>query len=499
MSENFEKEYKESIGRAKNILGNCNEPIDTNVREAIEAIFPILKKDKTDDQKWKILKSMVHSNVPDNIYRHYKLDRDDFERWLDDRSKEISALKDQIESLTEVLKLFYESKHKPVISREVIKEGVANFGITQHQIDNWLKKYFNIIDQDPCEDCKHPMLNCHNFPCMEKIVFSKGKTIHEVMKPDQLNKQENVNCNAGLEFHKGDWVVKGSVVAQILDVQEQYYIGIDTEGNDFTVSRFLSKDKIRLWSITDAKEGDILANDHHILILKELDYDWYTNGTPYSVKAYCGIKPNGNFELGRDNWCFCGTLHIHPATKEQRNLLFTKMKEAGYVWDVKKKELKEIEQKPADKFETKFKIEKGKWYVCIRDLLDNYANRAFHKGDIYLSTQDGSLIPSNSNVPFEVVCPDTYFREWTIQDARDGDVLAVDVIESHPSPFVAICKKQNGESFETYCFIGHDGKFYKGEIGHASEYVHPATREQRNALIKAMASAGYTFDFEKKS
>ena len=59
----------------------------------------------------------------------------------------------------------------------------------------------------------------------------------------------------------------------------------------------------------------------------------------------------------------------------------------------------------------KFKIEKGKWYVCIKDLFDNYANKAFCEGNTYLSTQDGSLIPSNSNVPFEVVCASTYFRE----------------------------------------------------------------------------------------
>ena len=32
-----------------------------------------------------------------------------------------------------------------------------------------------------------------------------------------------------------------------------------------------------------------------------------------------------------------------PATKEQRDLLFSKMKEAGYEWDSKKKELKKIE------------------------------------------------------------------------------------------------------------------------------------------------------------
>ena len=34
---------------------------------------------------------------------------------------------------------------------------------------------------------------------------------------------------------------------------------------------------------------------------------------------------------------------IHPATKEQRELLFAKMKEAGYEWNAEKKEVKKIE------------------------------------------------------------------------------------------------------------------------------------------------------------
>ena len=49
--------------------------------------------------------------------------------------------------------------------------------------------------------------------------------------------------------------------------------------------------------------------------------------------------------------------------------------------------LEAIKENPvnnANKIEPKFKIEKGKWYVCIKDLLDNYANRAFYKGDEYL-------------------------------------------------------------------------------------------------------------------
>lgn len=41
--------------------------------------------------------------------------------------------------------------------------------------------------------------------------------------------------------------------------------------------------------------------------------------------------------------------YFTPATKEQRDLLFQKMKEGGYEWDAEKKELKKIEkQKPIE-------------------------------------------------------------------------------------------------------------------------------------------------------
>ena len=158
---------------------------------------------------------------------------------------------------------------------------------------------------------------------------------------------------------------------------------------------------------------------------------------------------------------------------------------------------KQGEQKPANKIEPKFKIEKGKWYVCIKDLLDNYANKAFRKGDIYLSTQDGSLIPSNSNVPYEVICFDTYFRDWNINDAKDGDVLYS--LDSK-QPFIFKHRKTH-EQAEVYCGINIYGKFFVGNtkdcIITTDKYI-PATKEQRDTLLKAMDDAGYTFDFENK-
>ena len=53
-------------------------------------------------------------------------------------------------------------EQKPVISDEAIREGVAHFGITQYQIDNWLKKHINVIEQKPVEWSEEDENTRHN-------------------------------------------------------------------------------------------------------------------------------------------------------------------------------------------------------------------------------------------------------------------------------------------------------------------------------------------------
>ena len=44
-----------------------------------------------------------------------------------------------------------QKEQKPIISDEAIRDGVAHFGITQYQINNWLKKHINVVEQQPAE------------------------------------------------------------------------------------------------------------------------------------------------------------------------------------------------------------------------------------------------------------------------------------------------------------------------------------------------------------
>ena len=161
---------------------------------------------------------------------------------------------------------------------------------------------------------------------------------------------------------------------------------------------------------------------------------------------------------------------------------------------------KQGEQKPADKVEPKLKVEKDKWYVCIRDLYDNYGTKAFYKGDVYYSTKNETLIPGNSNVPYEIkYCVEDYFRLWTIQDAKDGDVLAY--VTDEDALWIMIYRSLY-EPYEGHvhyhALLVNDNFSDKGTCCICINDLKPATKEQRDLLFAKMKEAGYEWDAEKK-
>jgi len=91
---------------------------------------------------------------------------------------------------------------------------------------------------------------------------------------------------------------------------------------------------------------------------------------------------------------------------------------------------------------------------------------------------------------------------FTIQDAKNGDVLACPN-DAGDRDVVFIFKNINSDEGWVFCFCALDanGSFCTNNdyVGNSnSTNISPATREQRDQLEKAMADAGYTFDFEKR-
>ena len=103
-----------------------------------------------------------------------------------------------------------------------------------------------------------------------------------------------------------------------------------------------------LWTIEDAKDGDVVVDksDGTIGIFQSIGH--HPDGGSYNDPSYCFLHcryDDGFFYADFENGNTMDSDDAIPATKEQRELLFQNMKEAGYEWDAEKKELKEIEQK----------------------------------------------------------------------------------------------------------------------------------------------------------
>ena len=81
---------------------------------------------------------------------------------------------------------------------------------------------------------------------------------------------------------------------------------------------------------------------------------------------------------------------IHPATEEQRELLFQKMKEEGYEWDAEKKELKKIEQTPTEWSEEDETIKKNISHIISQyDKISKRNNQpCWYVGDCLLWMQN---------------------------------------------------------------------------------------------------------------
>lgn len=143
-----------------------------------------------------------------------------------------------------------------------------------------------------------------------------------------LEKQREQNNADKVEpkFHGGDFIKHNviNIIYKIITVNSKSYYA-ESIKTGCRVEFFNAEQSFHLWTIEDAEEGDILYSPKHDLL-------WiYKNKDEYHVAS------NGNFisvesliEISSD---------VRPATKEQRDFLFQKMKVYGYEWHADKKEV----------------------------------------------------------------------------------------------------------------------------------------------------------------
>jgi hypothetical protein len=182
---------------------------------------------------------------------------------------------------------------------------------------------------------------------------------------DWLEKQGEQKPTDKIEskFEVGDWVVNNNGEPQLFQVTERSWPDSKIKRAEDNLESFINTatldKRYHLWTISDARDGDVLVcigkHGQEIGVIKE--YVGKYGGCDKCFETYCFVDWDGIFRTGE----YMGSKEIHPATKEQRDYLFQKMKEAGYEWDAKKKELKKIGNKNpmlSDFF--KYEYERGK-------------------------------------------------------------------------------------------------------------------------------------------
>lgn len=148
-------------------------------------------------------------------------------------------------------------------------------------------------------------------------------------------------------FNVDDFIANEYCAGKVVELTNDAYL-LDT-GQSIPFSCHST----HLWSIKDAKEGDVLVNwNNTAFIFKAIEDEtvkfhivynekWDAIKTPSTKLSHLGL-PEPQFEF-------------HPATKEQRDTLMKAMADAGYEWNAEKKKLQKI-KKQNGKFKPMFKV-----------------------------------------------------------------------------------------------------------------------------------------------
>ena len=173
------------------------------------------------------------------------------------------------------------------------------------------------------------------YHCTNELIAIKDQDDYEF---PPINVKHNHADKVEPKFHEGDWVIdkQGIVhqIAKVIEIVTTHTYGYDIVGGGYFND---SAEGVRLWTIQDAKDGDVLYCKKRILDNSEIIMMYA--GISNNIDSYCRYSSKSGFNTYITDVLNVEHDFIIPATKEQHDFLFQKMVEVGYKWDSNKKEL----------------------------------------------------------------------------------------------------------------------------------------------------------------
>lgn len=483
--ENYEERYKEALERAKECLQDGT--ITTIARDYILEIFPEFQESKDERIRKEIIDFL---GLPHPQF----VGKRDHEKWIAWLEKQSEKKGYTFKSIPRLLNMIIPSEKAKFYCQKLIdtltKEG---YDTDAKIVANCLKQMngeevaMATMDEDEkqgenksAEDDKMRR-EILELVSISGIDYNQYEEIKDWLEKQGKNKPAE---NVEIKFCEGDKVVSNQD-GNLYTVGTEYYITgdniclHDTDGNHLWTNRDDLEKNYHLWTLKDAKDGDVLASvgkgGQEVGIVKRFIGKY--GGHNKCFETYCYSDLDGTFRIGE----YMGGNSIHPATKKKQCAkLFQQMKELGYEWDADKKEVKKIEQKSADKVEPKFKpgdcIVFNGPILYIDEVVNGYY-RTTSIGDGIHNSYDWNI--------------DNAARLWTIQEAKDGNVL----VDEDNNIGIYVGKKD--DFWHSCIYLGCDSCLRKIGGYHKCNNTKPATKEQRYLLFQKMKKEGYEWDSEK--
>ena len=152
----------------------------------------------------------------------------------------------------------------------------------------------------------------------------------------------------------------------------------------------------------EPKDGDVVFVKgalEHILIYKEEKSE--------NIVAYADLVDSILGNVSSHAVCKANVVDLRPATEDEKQKLFDKLKEKGLEWDAEKKEVVKIKWKP--KFDTtyykpllnvsQFRVDSVRWYNLKED------EELYQKGWVFQTNEDCAVFVKKLNQAIEGVKP----------------------------------------------------------------------------------------------
>jgi len=315
----YERIYKDALAKARHyyLTGKRGEPMDF-----IKIIFPELQESEDEKIRKELIK-FVKVNIP-NEERYIA--------WLEKQG---------------------EKQQKTSIWKHW-KDGITGNGESE---PIYLIKYGHTYSLSSCLGFECDYIELSELDNLLSEKQGEQRPTIEMITPEEslgidsetYNKivdkciygEQNPDDKVEPKFKIGDWIVdKSGLAQQVLDFRGGIYT---CTYNSFTIG---CESNYHLWTIQDAKPGDVIYlpnsnNEYYFFIFKGIE-----NTAVMSFASFYQYDDGTSKVEGTiDNLCSVNDV-FQPSTKEQRDILFSQIKEAGYEWDAEKKELRKIKQEP---------------------------------------------------------------------------------------------------------------------------------------------------------